>query len=163
MWGVRWVTGAISLLLGGLGLFPGPLGRRLRLDHRFQFQYGIGLILGIGLGGMIFLVLAMVATVISSYTMTAYDTSVFLWARDVREGQVQARPCPAPAPLAATFPLAVTFLQPYSMYKINTNSWEEFDRLIDHVLPQFHRQFTAMQLGFTQQHTWGNQWTLRIS
>ncbi len=103
--GVRWVTGAISLVLGGLGLFLG-LGIGFALITVFNSST-IGLILGIGLGGMIFLILAMIATVISSYTMTAYNTCLFLWARDVEKAQVQAPGIPvnvpAPAPLAAAF------------------------------------------------------------
>jgi hypothetical protein len=45
----------------------------------------------------------MVATVITSYTSTAYHTCLYLWARDVEKagaagGQAQVQ---APAPLAA--------------------------------------------------------------
>ena len=52
---------------------------------------------------MIFFVFAMVASVISSYTMTAYNTCLFLWARDVEKARVQGQQVqiPAPAPLAA--------------------------------------------------------------
>ena len=101
--GVRWVTGAISFVLGGIGLVLG-LGIGFGLITVFDSST-IGLILGIGLGAMIFFVFAMVASVISSYTMTAYNTCLFLWARDVEKAQAQGTPMqiPAPAPLAAVF------------------------------------------------------------
>jgi hypothetical protein len=101
--GVRWVTGAISFLLGGLGLVIGfGIGFGLITVSNSST---IGLILGIGLGAMIFFAFAMVASVISSYTMTAYNTCLFLWARDVEKAQAQGTPMqiPAPAPLAAVF------------------------------------------------------------
>ncbi len=99
--GVRWITGFISFVIGALGLFIGLV-----------LGYGIvsvsnasaaGLVVGIGLGGLIFLAFALVASVISSYTMTAYNTCLFLWARDVEKAQAQGRPIQvaAPAPLAA--------------------------------------------------------------
>lgn len=99
--GVRWITGFISFMLGAIGLVIGLV-----------LGYGIvsvsnastaGLVIGIGLGGLIFLIFALVASVISSYTMTAYNTCLFLWARDVEKAQEQGRAIQvaAPAPLAA--------------------------------------------------------------
>ncbi len=99
--GVRWITGFISFVLGAMGLVLG-----------FGLGYGIasasnastaGLVVGVGLGGLIFLAFALVASVISSYTMTAYNTCLFLWARDVERAQTQGKPIQvaAPAPLAA--------------------------------------------------------------
>jgi hypothetical protein len=45
----------------------------------------------------------MVASVINSYTSTAYHTCLYIWARDVEKVQVtgQQIQVPAPAPLAA--------------------------------------------------------------
>jgi len=40
----------------------------------------------------------MVASVISSYTMTAYNTCLFLWARDVEKAQAQGRSMQVTAP-----------------------------------------------------------------
>ncbi len=99
--GVRWVTGLISFVLGAIGLVLG-LGVGFGLITLFNSST-VALVLGIGLGAMIFFVFAMVASVISSYTMTAYNTCLFLWARDVEKAQVQGRPIQvaAPAPLAA--------------------------------------------------------------
>jgi hypothetical protein len=99
--GVRWITGFISFVLGAIGLVLG-----LGLGYGFISASNAstaGLVLGIGLGGLIFLVFALVASVISSYTMTAYNTCLFLWARDVERAQAQGKPIQvaAPAPLAA--------------------------------------------------------------
>ena len=99
--GVRWITGLISFVIGAIGLVLG-FGVGFGLISLFNSSTA-ALIVGIGLGAMIFLVFAMVASVISSYTMTAYNTCLFLWARDVEKAQAQGRPIQvaAPAPLAA--------------------------------------------------------------
>jgi hypothetical protein len=99
--GVSWVTGFIGFLLGAAGLALG-----------FGAGYGLiaalgsntlGLVVGIGLGAMIFFLFVIVASVVSSYTMTAYHTCLFLWARDVEKARVQGQAVSvaAPAPLAA--------------------------------------------------------------
>lgn len=99
--GVRWITGFIGFVLGAIGLILGfGLGYGLVAASNAST---VGLVMGIGLGGLIFLAFALVASVISSYTMTAYHTCLFLWARDVERAQIQGRPIQvaAPAPLAA--------------------------------------------------------------
>ncbi len=99
--GVRTVTGLIGFLLGVGGAVLG-----------FGVGYGIiallgtstiGLVLGIGLGILIFLMFTMVASVISTYTSTAYHTCLYLWARNVEVAQTTGQPIQvtAPAPLAA--------------------------------------------------------------
>ena len=99
--GVRAVTGLIGFVLGFAGLVIG-----------FGIGYGIiavvgsttfGLILGVGLGLMVFLFSTMVASVISTYTTTAYHTCLYLWARNVEVAQTAGQPMQvaAPAPLAA--------------------------------------------------------------
>lgn len=99
--GVRWITGLIGFVLGAAGLVLG-----------FVVGYGLisavgtatgSLIVGIGMGALIFFVFVMVANFISSYTMTAYNTCLFLWARDVEKARAQGQTAPvtAPAPLAA--------------------------------------------------------------
>jgi uncharacterized membrane protein len=62
-----------------------------------------GLVFGIGLGVLIFLMFTMVANVISTYTSTAYHTCLYLWARNVEVAQKTDQPIrvTAPAPLAA--------------------------------------------------------------
>ncbi len=104
--GVQWVTNAIGFVLGAIGLV---IGGAVGFGLITVLGSGTaGLIIGIGLGALIFFAFVMVATVISSYTMTAYNTCLFLWARDVEKAQAQqgaAIPVqiPAPAPLAAVF------------------------------------------------------------
>jgi len=99
--GVRAVTGLIGFLLGLGGAVLG-----------FGIGYGIifvsgnstfGLIVGIVLGMMIFFAFTIVASVINSYTSTAYHTCLYLWARNVEQAQVAGQPIrvAAPAPLAA--------------------------------------------------------------
>lgn len=99
--GVRAVTGLIGFILGFGGAILG-----------FAVGYGIlaivgsgapGLILGIGLGVIIFLVFTMVGNVISTYTSTAYHTCLYLWACNVEVAQKADEPIQvaAPAPLAA--------------------------------------------------------------
>jgi hypothetical protein len=99
--GVRAVTGLIGFVLGFGGLVIG-----------FGIGYGviailgsstIGLILGIGLGLMVFFFSTMVASVITTYTTTAYHTCLYLWARNVEIAQTSGQPVQvaAPAPLAA--------------------------------------------------------------
>ncbi len=63
----------------------------------------LGLIFGIGLGVVIFLLFTMVGNVIGTYTSTAYHTCLYLWARNVEIAQTSGQPVrvAAPAPLAA--------------------------------------------------------------
>jgi hypothetical protein len=99
--GVRAVTGLIGFVLGVAGAV---LGFGIGYGIIFVLQSStIGLILGIGLGMMIFFAFTMVASVINSYTSTAYHTCLYLWARNVERAQVAGQPIrvAAPAPLAA--------------------------------------------------------------
>lgn len=99
--GVRAVTGLIGFVLGAIGVFIG-----------FGIGYGIitvlgtgvaGLIIGIGLGVMIFFAFVLVASVIGTYTGVAYHTCLYIWAREAEKAQVagQSIQVAAPAPLAA--------------------------------------------------------------
>jgi membrane-anchored glycerophosphoryl diester phosphodiesterase (GDPDase) len=99
--GVKAVNGLIGFLLGALGIGLG-----------FGVGFGIitvtntstfGLISGIGLGVFIAGIFIMVATVVTSYTSTAYHTCLYLWARDVEKAQAagSSAQVQAPAPLAA--------------------------------------------------------------
>jgi membrane-anchored glycerophosphoryl diester phosphodiesterase (GDPDase) len=99
--GVRAVTGLIGFVLGAIGAVIG-----------FGIGYGIitvlgtglaGLVIGIGLGAMIFFAFVLVASVISTYTGVAYHTCLYIWAREAEKAQVagQSIQVPAPAPLAA--------------------------------------------------------------
>jgi len=99
--GVKTVNGLIGFLLGALGIGLG-----------FGVGFGIititntstfGLVSGIGLGVFIAGIFIMVATVVTSYTTTAYHTCLYLWARDVEKSQAAGSSAQvlAPAPLAA--------------------------------------------------------------
>jgi membrane-anchored glycerophosphoryl diester phosphodiesterase (GDPDase) len=102
--GVRWVTGLIGFILGVIGIVLG-LGIFYVITAILGFEV-IGLVLGIGLAFIAGSVFFMLASVIGSYTSTAYHTCLYIWAREVekaRVGQEQGMPVniPAPAPLAA--------------------------------------------------------------
>ena len=99
--GVRAVTGLIGFVLGIIGAAIG-----------FGVGYGLiavlgtgvaGLVIGIGLGAMIFFAFVLVASVIGSYTGIAYHTCLYIWARDAEKAQAAGQPIQvaAPAPLAA--------------------------------------------------------------
>ncbi len=99
--GVNWVTGLIGF---GLGMIGAVLG--------FGVGYGIilvagsatfGIVIGIVLGALIFFSFVMVASVISTYTGTAYHTCLYIWARETEKARAQGQTSAvaAPAPLAA--------------------------------------------------------------
>ncbi len=99
--GVRAVTGLIGFVLGLGGLLLG-----LGVGYGIITVMGtstVGLVLGIGLGLLLFLFSTMIASVISTYTTTAYHTCLYLWARNVEVAQASGQPArvAAPAPLAA--------------------------------------------------------------
>lgn len=99
--GVRLVTGLIGFALGFGGLLIGfAVG-----GGAAYLTGGINAlsIVGIVVGALIFFTLVMVASVVSSYTTTAYHTCLYIWARDVEKAQVagSSAPVTAPAPLAA--------------------------------------------------------------
>lgn len=99
--GVNWVTGLIGFVLGVIGAVLG-----------FGVGYGIilvtgsatfGIVIGIVLGALIFFSFVMVASVISTYTGTAYHTCLYIWARETEKARAQGQTSAvaAPAPLAA--------------------------------------------------------------
>jgi len=98
--GVGWVTGLIGFALGLVGAALG-----------FAVGYGLivvtgsatfGIVIGIALGAMIFFTFVMVASVISSYTGTAYHTCLYIWARETEKARAQGSTASvsAPGPLA---------------------------------------------------------------
>ena len=99
--GVRLVTGLIGFLLGVIGAVIGfAIGGGLTYASGGDATLTI---IGIAFGVLIFFFFVVIASVISSYTGTAYHTCLYIWARDVEQacekgktGQVAA-----PAPLAA--------------------------------------------------------------
>ena len=99
--GVRAVTGLIGFLLGATGIGLG-LGVGLGLVGLSQGAV-FGWVSGISLGVLIAGIFIIVATVLTSYTTTAYHTCLYLWARDVEKAQQQGQAgiaIPAPGPLA---------------------------------------------------------------
>jgi hypothetical protein len=100
--GVKAVNGLIGFLVSFTGIGLG-----------FAIGFGIvsvtgvenivGLVSGIGLGVLVASLFIMTATVITSYTATAYHTCLYLWARDVEKAVAAGNPgqVQAPAPLAA--------------------------------------------------------------
>lgn len=99
--GVKAVNGLIGFLLGilGIGLGLGVGFGIVTVTNSSTF----GLVSGIGLGVIIGSIFIMVATVVTSYTATAYHTCLYLWARDVEKAQAAGSNAPvlAPGPLAA--------------------------------------------------------------
>lgn len=100
--GVKAVNGLIGFLLGGLGIALG-LGVGVGIVSLTGPEAIIGWAFGIGLGVLIAGLFIMVATVITSYTATAYHTCLYLWTRDVEKAQATGSPAQvaAPAPLQA--------------------------------------------------------------
>ena len=104
--GVRAVNGLIGFLLGGVGVVLG-LGAGLGIISLTSSTSlaTAGIFGGIGIGVILAGVFIMAATVITSYTATAYHTCLYLWARDVEKAQAGGTGIPvqvqAPAPLAA--------------------------------------------------------------
>jgi hypothetical protein len=99
--GVRWITGLIGFVLGAIGLVLGLL-----LGYGLVTALGSGaasVAIAVSVGAIVFFLFVAVASLIGSYTMTAYHTCLFLWARDAEKAQAQGLSIqvPAPAPLAA--------------------------------------------------------------
>ena len=100
--GVKTVNALIGFLLGAAGIALG-FGAGLGIISLTGINSIPGMVTGIGLGVIIAGIFIMVATVVTSYTSTAYHTCLYLWARDVEKAQVSGNPSQvaAPAPLAA--------------------------------------------------------------
>ncbi|MBT3337003.1 MAG: hypothetical protein HN855_17005 [Anaerolineae bacterium] len=103
--GVKAVTALIGILLGLTGAIIGSaLGYGI-ISLAGGTTVTLGLVLGIGLGLLVFFIFVMIATVIGTYTLTAYHTCLYLWARDIEKADVSAESIAAPAPLAAVLDL----------------------------------------------------------
>lgn len=101
--GVKWVTGLIGFILGIIGAVIGfAIGGGAAYVSSEPIVIGIG----IGIGVLIFFLFVVVASVISSYTSTAYHTCLYIWAREVEHAREkgQVGEVAAPAPLAAVLP-----------------------------------------------------------
>jgi hypothetical protein len=100
--GVKAVNGLIGFLLGILGIGLG-VGSAFGIIAITGSENVVGMVGGISLGVLIAGIFIMLATVITSYTATAYHTCLYLWARDVEKAAAagSSAPVEAPAPLAA--------------------------------------------------------------
>ena len=99
--GVKWVTGLIGFVLGMIGLVIGfAVGGGAAYVSGGDATLSV---VGIAIGFLIFFFFVILASVISSYTGTAYHTCLYIWARDVETAQEKGRSgqVAAPAPLAA--------------------------------------------------------------
>ncbi len=99
--GVKAITGVIGFLLGALGIALG-FGVGVGIVSAGQGSTA-GLIAGVTLGFLIATPFILFATVLTTYTSTAYHTCLYLWARDVERARQsgQAGEVTAPSPLAA--------------------------------------------------------------
>ena len=105
--GVRAINGLIGFLLGAVGIALG-LGAGLGIisltsSSTLETLRTLGIAGGIGLGVILAGIFIMVATIVTSYTSTAYHTCLYLWARDVEKARASGSSLQvqAPAPLAA--------------------------------------------------------------
>lgn len=99
--GVRWVNGLIGFVLGLIGAVIGfAVGGGVTYVSGGDAALSI---VGIAFGVLVFFLFVVVASVISSYTSTAYHTCLYIWARDVEVAREKgsAAQVTAPAPLAA--------------------------------------------------------------
>jgi len=113
--GVRAVNGLIGFLLGAAGIALG-LGAGLGIvslssNSTLAPLRTLGIACGIGLGVILAGLFIMVATIVTSYTSTAYHTCLYLWARDVEKARASGSTAQvqAPAPLAAVLKKEVAF------------------------------------------------------
>jgi hypothetical protein len=102
--GVKAVNGLIGFLLGLVGIGLG-LGAGYGIIAVTGYENIAGIVGGIGLGVIIAGLFIMLASIITTYTATAYHTCLYLWARDVEKARAAGSTAPveAPAPLAAVF------------------------------------------------------------
>jgi len=97
--GVKTVTGLIGF---GLGLTGAIIGSALGFGIISLFggtTVTLGLVIGIVAGLLVFFTFTTIATVIKTYTTTAYHTCLYIWARDAEKAH--SMKVAAPAPLAA--------------------------------------------------------------
>jgi hypothetical protein len=105
--GVRTINGLIGFLLGVVGIALG-LGAGLGIvsltsSSTLEALRTVGLFGGIGVGVILAGIFIMLATIVTSFTSTAYHTCLYLWARDVEKARASGSnlAVQAPAPLAA--------------------------------------------------------------
>jgi hypothetical protein len=99
--GVKAIVGFISFILGAVGVALG-LGIGVGIVSVSQASTA-GVITGVTVGILVATPFILFATVISTYTATAYHTCLYLWARDVERARLagQTGEIAPPTPLAA--------------------------------------------------------------
>lgn len=99
--GVKAIVGSVSFIIGAVGVGIG-LSVGVGIISLSQGSTA-GLIIGVTLGILVATPFIMFATVISSYTATAYHTCLYLWARDVERARQAGETgvVTAPSPLAS--------------------------------------------------------------
>jgi hypothetical protein len=99
--GVKTITGVIGFFLGAVGVGLG-FGVGLGIVSASQGAVA-GWITGVTLGILIATPFILFATVLTTYTATAYHTCLYLWARQVERARQTGQPgeAAAPQPLAA--------------------------------------------------------------
>jgi hypothetical protein len=99
--GVKGIVGFVSFLLGVIGVALGA-GIGVGIVSVSQASTA-GLITGVSLAILIATPFILFATIISTYTATAYHTCLYLWARDVERSRLagQTGVVAAPGPLAS--------------------------------------------------------------
>lgn len=102
--GVSWITGIIGLVLGGLGLLLG-FGVTLPLLSLAGDSLPF-IVIAVILGVLVASVFFMLASVINTYTATAYHTCLYMWARDVEKARAAGEAAWTPTNISAPQPLA---------------------------------------------------------
>ncbi len=100
--GVQTVTGLIGFIIGLLGAGLG-FAVGVGVMQLLGSSSTTGLVLGIGLGALIFFAFVVVASIINAYTGTAYHTCLYLWAHEAEKALAAGKAIQqvaAPAPLA---------------------------------------------------------------
>jgi hypothetical protein len=99
--GVKALVGFVSFILGAFGVALG-IGIGVGIVS-VSGSSTAGVITGVTTGILLATPFILVATVISTYTATAYHTCLYLWARDVERARLSGATgeITAPAPLAA--------------------------------------------------------------
>lgn len=97
--GVRWVTGLIGFVVTMTAVVIAVAIAFVAISAGSTAV----LVIGIGVAALIFFTAVMLVSVFSSYTNTAYNTCLYMWARNVEKAVAEGRPAQvaAPAPLAA--------------------------------------------------------------
>ena len=100
--GVKAVNGLLSFLLGATGIGLG-FGAGYGIVSLTGTENIYGMVGGISLGVAIAGIFILFATILTSYTATAYHTCLYLWAMDVEKAQASgaSEKVEAPAPLNA--------------------------------------------------------------